>query len=48
MSAKSEALDAISKLPEEASMDEIMYRLHVLDKVKKGEEGHPGWAGREC
>lgn len=30
MSAKSEALDAISKLPEEARMDEIMYRLHVL------------------
>ena len=38
MSAKSEAMDAISKLPEEATMDEIMYRLHVLDKVKKGED----------
>jgi len=37
MSVKSQAIDAISKLPEEATMDEIMYRLHVLDKVKKGE-----------
>ena len=37
MSTKSEALDAISKLPEEATMDEIMYRLHVIEKVKKGE-----------
>jgi len=38
MSAKSDAIDAISKLPEEATMDEIMYRLQVLDKVQKGED----------
>jgi predicted transcriptional regulator len=38
MSAKSEAINAISKLSEEATMEEIMYRLHVLDKVRKGED----------
>jgi predicted transcriptional regulator len=35
---KQEALDAISKLPEDTDMDEIMYRLYVLDKIRKGQE----------
>lgn len=35
---KQEALEAISKLPETASLEEIMYRLYVIDKVKKGLE----------
>ena len=35
---KEEALNAISKLPESADIDEIMYRLYVIDKVRKGEE----------
>ena len=35
---KQEAMDAISKLPEDADMDEIMYRLYVLDKIRKGQE----------
>ncbi|MEK7748085.1 MAG: hypothetical protein AAB300_03320 [Nitrospirota bacterium] len=35
---KEEAIDAISKLPESADIDEIMYRLYVIDKIKKGEE----------
>ena len=35
---KKEALNAISKLPETADIDEIMYRLYVIDKVRKGEE----------
>ena len=35
---KQEALDAISKLPDDADMDEIMYRLYVLDKIRKGKE----------
>ncbi len=36
--AKREALEAIGKLPEDTDMDEIMYRLYVLDKIRKGQE----------
>ena len=36
--AKQDALDAIGKLPDDADMDEIMYRLYVLDKIRKGQE----------
>lgn len=36
--AKQEALDTIDKLPDDADLDEIMYRLYVLDKVKKGQQ----------
>jgi hypothetical protein len=35
---KQEALNAISKLPESANLDDIMYRLYVIDKVKKAQE----------
>jgi predicted transcriptional regulator len=35
---KHEAISAISKLPESASIDDIMYELYVIDKVKKGKE----------
>lgn len=31
-------MDAIKKLPESATIDEIMYRLYVIDKVRKGME----------
>lgn len=36
--AKQAALETIGKLPEDADMDEIMYRLYVLDKIRKGQE----------
>lgn len=36
--AKQEALETIGKLPDDTDMDEIMYRLYVLDKVSKGQE----------
>ena len=36
--AKKEALDAIARLPEDTDMDEIMYRLYVLDKIRKGRD----------
>ena len=36
--AKQEALNAIDRLPEDTDMDEIMYRLYVLDKIRKGQE----------
>ena len=35
---KQEAIEAISTLPDDADIDEIMYRLYVLDKVRKGRE----------
>lgn len=35
---KDVAVDAISKLPNNADINDIMYRLYVIDKVRKGEE----------
>jgi len=37
-SIKQESLKAIKKLPESSNIDDIMYRLYVIDKVKKGQE----------
>ncbi len=36
--AKQEALNTINQLPDTADMEEIMYQLYVLDKVRKGQE----------
>jgi hypothetical protein len=36
--AKQEALETIGKLPDDTDMDEIMYRLYVLDKIRKGQK----------
>ena len=36
--AKQEALETIGKLPDDTDMDEIMYRLYVLDKIRKGQQ----------
>jgi len=35
---KQEALKVISKLPDTANVDDIMYEIYVIDKVKKGRE----------
>ena len=35
-SIKQEALKAISSLPETATIEDIMYRLYVIDKVHEG------------
>lgn len=35
---KQEALESIQRLPEDADIDEIMYRLYVLDKLRKSRE----------
>ncbi|PHS27465.1 MAG: hypothetical protein COA83_00165 [Methylophaga sp.] len=35
---KQEALETIGKLPEDTDMDEIMYRLYVIDKIRKGQD----------
>ena len=36
--AKQDALEIIGKLPDDTDMDEIMYRLYVLDKIRKGQQ----------
>lgn len=35
---KQDVLEAINQLPDNVDMEEIMYRLYVLDKVRKGQE----------
>ena len=37
-SLKQEARNVISKMPDTAEIDDIMYRLYVIDKVRKGRE----------
>ena len=37
-SLKQDALNVISKMPDTAEIDDIMYRLYVIDKVRKGRE----------
>jgi hypothetical protein len=37
-SLKQEAINVISKMPDTADIDDIMYRLYVIDKVRKGRE----------
>jgi predicted transcriptional regulator len=34
--AKQEAIEAIERLPDSAPLDEIVYRLYVLNKVQQG------------
>jgi hypothetical protein len=35
---KQEALDTIALLPEDADMEEIMYRLYVLENIRRGQQ----------
>lgn len=35
---KAEVINAISKLPASASIDDIMYELYVIGKMKKGKK----------
>ncbi|MEC9342070.1 MAG: hypothetical protein VX663_11355 [Pseudomonadota bacterium] len=35
--AKQEALEAIQRLPDNADIEEIMYRLYVLENVRRGQ-----------
>ena len=34
---KEEVINVISKLPDSADIDDIMYRLYVIDKIRKGD-----------
>jgi len=36
---KQEALNTIARLPEDADMEEIMYRLYVLENIRCGQQG---------
>ncbi len=36
--AKQEAIEAISRLPDTADIEEIMYRLYVLENIRRGQE----------
>ena len=36
--SREQAVNVISKMPDSASIDDIMYRLYVIDKVRKGKE----------
>lgn len=35
---KEEAIRIISNLPDDVSMDDIMYKLYVMDKIKNGQK----------
>jgi predicted transcriptional regulator len=35
---KKEALNVIASLPDDADMEEIMYRLYVLENIRRGQE----------
>jgi hypothetical protein len=37
-SLKEESIKAISKLSNDTDTDEIIYRLYIIDKVRKGKE----------
>jgi len=37
-SVKEEAIKVISSMPESVDIDEIMYRLYVIDKIRKGRD----------
>lgn len=36
--AKKEALSAIERLPDSADMEQIMYRLYVLENIRRGQQ----------
>ena len=37
-STKQEALDAIQRLPDGATMEDILYRLYVLENIRRGQQ----------
>lgn len=34
-SLKQDAMETLARLPEDVDIDEIMYRLHLVDKLRK-------------
>jgi len=39
---KQTAIDAILKMPDTVKIDEIMYKLYVIDKINKGDKDIKG------
>lgn len=37
-SIKEEAIKVISRMPEPVDIDDVMYRLYVIDKIRKGRD----------
>ena len=35
---KQDAIEAIQSLPDTANLDDIMYRLYVLENIKRGQD----------
>ena len=35
---KKEAINVITNLPDDADMEELMYRLYVLENIRRGQE----------
>ncbi|SJM90017.1 conserved hypothetical protein [Crenothrix polyspora] len=38
LAIKQEALRAINELPDDTDIEEIMYRLYIVDKIRKGQK----------
>ena len=38
MTIKEEVLNVISNLPENTNIEDIMYKLYVIDKIHKGQD----------
>lgn len=38
LAIKQEALRAINELPHDTDIEEIMYRLYIVDKIRKGQK----------
>ncbi|MBI3186467.1 MAG: hypothetical protein HYZ31_01195 [Gammaproteobacteria bacterium] len=36
--AKKEAIEVLQRLPDNADMEEIMYRLYVLENIRRGQQ----------
>ena len=36
--AKQEALEAIQRLPDDVDTEELIYRLHVLENIRRGQQ----------
>ena len=38
MTVKQQVLESISRLPDSASLEDIMYRVYVIGKVREGQD----------
>jgi hypothetical protein len=38
LTTKQDAIEAIQRLPDTANLEDIMYRLYVLENIKRGQD----------